>query len=165
MTFEDPQSQLNRRGTDPMIEVLSHDVRRMREDMADMKSGVIKMTEALNKLVVVEERQSAQGQAIERAFTEIAKMQNRVDEDSDKHTTRVETAIANVNSSVQRLHSRIDDHAKTQQDNLKDIERRLDEVEQMMPETNRMKEWFFEAVKWLALAGVMYYAAKAGVQL
>ena len=104
--FKDPEGAQRRRGTDPMFEVLSHDVRRMREDMQEMKGGIVKMTDALNKLVLIEERQSAQGAALERAFGEIAKLQARADDDADRHNDRVESAIGEVKASVQRLHNR-----------------------------------------------------------
>lgn len=146
-----------------MIEVLSHDVRRMREDMQEMKGGFVKMTEALNKLILVEERQTNMQAAQDRSFDEIAKLQKRADDDANRHTERIETAIADVRASVQRLHTRIDDYAKETQNDIDGLSARIGTIEQSLPETNRLKEWAFEGIRWLAIAGLMTYAVKAGM--
>jgi DNA repair exonuclease SbcCD ATPase subunit len=47
-------------------------------DMADVKSAMGKLTEAVTKLAVVEERQATDREAVGRAFSEIAKLQGRM---------------------------------------------------------------------------------------
>jgi len=163
MSFEDPHNALNRRGTDPIIEVLGHDMKRLREDMAEMKGAFVKMIEALNKLVIVEERQTVLSAANERAFTEIAKLQKRQDEDADRHAGRIELAINNVSRSIERVHTRLDEHGKELQNDIDGLNERLGVVEASMPETNRLKEWAFEAIKWAAVFGLTAWIARGGL--
>lgn len=135
------------------------------EGMSEMRTTIQKLADAVTKLAVIEERQNTDRMALERAFAEIAKLQKRQDDDSDKHSTRVETAISNMTKSVERLHVRLDDHGKELQNDLDSIKDRLANVEATLPETNRLKEWGYEAIKFLALAGIVAYMAKAGVSL
>ena len=72
MSFEDPHGALNRRGTDPAIEVLIHKVSKMEQSMD-------KMDDAVTKLAVVEERQTAHHAALERAFGSISSMNDKFD--------------------------------------------------------------------------------------
>lgn len=47
-------------------------------DMADVKSAMGKLTEAVTKLAVVEERQATDREAVGRAFNEISALQGRL---------------------------------------------------------------------------------------
>lgn len=135
------------------------------DSIREMKVTMEKLAEAVTKLAVIEERQNTDRLALERAFQEIAKIQRRQDEDADRHATRVESALSSMTKSVERLHSRLDDHGKELQNDLDGIKDRIGAVESTLPETNRLKEWGYEAIKFLAVAGIVTYMAKAGVAL
>lgn len=70
--FQDDEGALRRRAADPMIEVLVHKVSKMEQSMD-------KMADAVTKLAVVEERQTAHHAALERAFTSIAGINDKFD--------------------------------------------------------------------------------------
>ena len=70
MSFEDPHGALNRRATDPVIEMIAHKLGRV-------EASVDKMAEAVTKLAVIEERQTSDRQALERAFMAIQKTDER----------------------------------------------------------------------------------------
>lgn len=131
----------------------------------EMKATMEKLADAVTKLAVIEERQNTDRLALERAFAEIAKLQKRQDEDSDRHTTKVETALVAMTKSVERVHTRLDEHGKELQNDLDSIKDRLSNVEATLPETNRLKEWGYEAIKFLAIAGVVSYIAKVKLSL
>lgn len=135
------------------------------DSITEMRKTMERLAEAVTKLAVIEERQNTDRLALERAFQEIAKLQKRQEEDADKHSTRVEVAIAAMTKSVERLHSRLDEHGKELQNDLDSIKDRISVVEATLPETNRLKEWGYEAVKFLAIGGVVFYAAKVGINL
>ena len=54
--------------------VLKH----LADDMAELKTGMRKLTDAVTKLAVVEERQASDRAALDRAFKEIEKAQGRI---------------------------------------------------------------------------------------
>lgn len=88
--FEDSQGALNRRGTDPIVEVLLHKVTKM-------ETSLEKVADAMTKLAVIEERQGADKAALERAFASIQR--------SDERTA---TAIEKVMAKLDKTDSRID---------------------------------------------------------
>ena len=75
--FDDDEGALRRRGTDPMIEVLVHKVTKM-------EASLDKLADAIAKLAVIEERQTSDRQAIERAFGSIARVGERLDKICDR---------------------------------------------------------------------------------
>ena len=70
--FQDDEGAIRRRGTDPMIEVLVHKV-------SKMEASLDKMADAVTKLAVVEERQTAHHAALERAFSAISSINDKFD--------------------------------------------------------------------------------------
>ena len=70
--FQDDEGTMRRRGTDPMIEVLVHKV-------SKMEASMDKMADAVTKLAVVEERQTAHHAALERAFSAISGINDKFD--------------------------------------------------------------------------------------
>lgn len=153
----------SKRSSDAVIQVLAHDMTRMREDVTEIKGSFVKMAEALNKLVVVEERQANLSAANDRAFGEIAKLQAATAIERQRHDERESVAIEKVASSIERLHTRIDDQGRETREDIDRLTDRLGSVEQTIPETNRVKEWFFEGVKYLAVVGISYYISKGGL--
>lgn len=75
--FLDDDGALRRRGTDPMIEVLVHKVTKM-------EASLDKLADAIAKLAVIEERQTSDRAAIERAFGSIARVGERLDKICDR---------------------------------------------------------------------------------
>lgn len=161
MNFEDPHNALSQPGMHPSVELLSHKMQGIRDDVMEIKGAMLKVSDALTKLVVIEERQAVLAASNERAFTEIAKIQRRMDDDADKHATRMETAFSKVAASVERLHGRIDDHTRDIQADLDSLSTRVGAVEVTVPETNRLKEWAFDAIKYLSAGGAVYFVIEA----
>ena len=104
MSFEDPHGALNRRSTDPTIEMIAHKV-------VGMERSLDKLTEAITKLAVIEEKQSADRAALERAFMAIQKTDERCAlmfektvEKLEKLEGRIDTldAAAPANAQVQQ---------------------------------------------------------------
>ena len=83
MSFEDPYNALDRRKPDPMIEMISHKVSRIELSMD-------KLTEAITKLAVVEEKQAAASAALERAFMAIQKSDERCQLTFEKTVAKLE---------------------------------------------------------------------------
>lgn len=145
--FFDREGAMNRRATDPVIEMIAHKVTRM-------ETSLDKLTDAITKLAVVEERQQTDRAALERAFTAISKTEERSAELWEK-----------VADKLDAMNKRIDDHAADEQEAIQKFGDRLALVEQSLPETNRLKEWAYEGIKYLAVGGIMYFLLKAGVQI
>lgn len=64
----------------------------LREDMSEIKNTQKSMASAINKLAVIEERQTTTANALERAFGAIAKLEDRLREEFEKRDVR-EAAI------------------------------------------------------------------------
>ena len=93
--FQDDEGAMRRRGTDPMIEVLVHKVTKMEASMD-------KVADALTKLAVIEERQTADRAALERAFAAIQKSDEKCADTMER-----------VMIHVQRNDARIDELEKS----------------------------------------------------
>lgn len=89
MSFEDPHGAINRRGTDPLIEMIAHKV-------GNMERSMDKLTEAITKLAVIEEKQSADRAALERAFMAIQKSDERCSNMFEKTVAKLEAIDARV---------------------------------------------------------------------
>lgn len=125
--FRDDDNALNRRGTDPMIEVIMHKVTRM-------ESSIDKLADAITKLAVIEERQTADRAALERAFTAIQRSDERCAEAFEKTVAKLEK-----------------------------IEGRIDVLESAAPITEQTNQWVSKAM-WAAVAAfAMYVAKKIGI--
>lgn len=60
------------------LAILSHRVEAMHEDFSEMRAVLKELTAAINKLALVEERQTQFAEAQERAFKVIAKIEERL---------------------------------------------------------------------------------------
>lgn len=127
MSFEDPHGAINRRGTDPVIEMIAHKVGRMEQSMD-------KLTEAITKLAVIEEKQSADRQALERAFMAIQKSDERCQLLFEKTVEKLEK-----------------------------IEGRIDVLETAAPESKQTSEWVKGAMYGAAGLAAMFVAKQAGL--
>jgi DNA repair exonuclease SbcCD ATPase subunit len=150
--FRDDDAMLRRRGTDPLIEVLSHNVARMREDMSELKSSITKLTDAIAKLVVLEERQNHMIAAQERAFVAIANVETRVEKERADSIKTMEGMYGKFESLMHRLHERMDK-----------ADERLDELEKAAPTQALTSSWILEGVKALAIVAVMFALNKVGL--
>ena len=68
-----------RRHSDSLIEVVATRLDALHGDMQDLKTSQREMTSAFQKLLVIEERQTAASASLERAFVALAKTSNDVD--------------------------------------------------------------------------------------
>lgn len=125
--FIDDEGATRRRGTDPMIEILVHKVTKM-------ETSIDKLAEAITKLAVIEERQTADRAALERAFMAIQKSDERCAEAFQKTVEKLEK-----------------------------IEARVDALESAAPITKQTNQWVTTAVWAAAAAFAMYVAKKLGI--
>ena len=125
--FMDEGGTLRQRGTDPMIEVIMHKVTKM-------DNSIDKLADAITKLAVVEERQTADRAALERAFAAIQKSDERCAEAFEKTV-----------------------------DKLEKIESRIDVLESAAPITAQTNQWVSKAMWAAAAAFAMYVAKKIGI--
>jgi hypothetical protein len=63
---------------DSQVIELARDIHHIREDQEAMRRALERMSEAVNRLAIVEERQSTTSQAIERVMAAFAKIEERV---------------------------------------------------------------------------------------
>lgn len=91
MSFEDPHHAINRRATDPVIEMIAHKLGRVEE-------SVDKMADAVTKLAVIEERQVSDRQALERAFMAIQKTDERCSAMFEKCVEKLEKTDGRVDA-------------------------------------------------------------------
>lgn len=75
---------------DPIVSVLSTRLEALHADVSDIKSAMNNLSDAITKLALVEERQAAANQALERAFNAISKIEDRlvILERADAHNKR-----------------------------------------------------------------------------
>ena len=125
--FEDHDGALRRRGSDPMIEVLVHKV-------TNMERSMDKLTEAITKLAVVEEKQTADRAALERAFMAIQKSDERCSLMFEKTVSKLEK-----------------------------LEGRLDELESAAPTHALTSGWILEGAKALAVVVAVFVLSKSGI--
>jgi response regulator RpfG family c-di-GMP phosphodiesterase len=64
--------------TDDQITALSRDIKHIRENQDTMRAAIERMSEAVTRLAIVEERQAAASQAIERVMSIVEKIDERV---------------------------------------------------------------------------------------
>jgi hypothetical protein len=60
------------------IAALARDIQHTRSDQASMKATIERMSEAVNRLAIIEERQAASSHAIERVMATVEKIEVRV---------------------------------------------------------------------------------------
>jgi hypothetical protein len=68
----------DRRGVDPMVKELASKLQMLHGDVSEIKSALKELTLAINKLAIIEERQSAISMSVERAFVAIEKIEIRI---------------------------------------------------------------------------------------
>lgn len=125
--FQDPHGAFNRRGVDPVIEMIAHKVGRMEQSMD-------KLTEAITKLAVIEEKQTADRQALERAFMAIQKSDERCQLLYEKTVEKLEA-----------------------------IDARVDGLEATAPQNAQVQQWVTSAVWAAAGLGVYIVINKLGL--
>ena len=69
------------------VSVLEARLAALHSDVTDMKDALSSLTTAITKLALVEERQAQSQQAVERAFTAIAKVEGAIDRLTDRITS------------------------------------------------------------------------------
>lgn len=124
--FEDAENMLNRRATDPVIEMIAHKVVRVEQ-------SIDKLADAVTKLAVVEERQMADRQALERAFAAIERSDERCVAAHEKVVSRLEA-----------------------------LDVRIDKLEVAAPTSALTSGWVLEAAKALAITVIVMALTKLG---
>lgn len=104
MSFEDPHGAFNRRGTDPLIEMLVHNSKQTREDMQELKHGMVKLTEVMTRMAVAEESQARDRRDFLDSKAETAKAMEKIVDRLDKTDDRVDALerAAPANAQVQQ---------------------------------------------------------------
>lgn len=125
--FQDPEGVLRQRGTDPMVEVIMHKVTKM-------ESSIDKLADAIAKLAVIEERQTADRAALERAFNAIQRSDERCAAAMEKIAEKIEKSDA-----------------------------RLDELEKAAPALALTNGWMLNAVWAAAGLGIYIIVHKLGL--
>ena len=125
--FQDPHNAMNRRKPDPLIGFIAQKVDRMEHSMD-------KLTEAITKLAVIEEKQSADRAALERAFMAIQKSDERCQLLFEKTTQKLEA-----------------------------IDARVDGLEAAAPQTAQVQQWVTSAVWAAAGLGAYIVINKLGL--
>jgi len=124
--FQDDDGATRRRGTDPMIEVLVHKVTKM-------ETSLEKMADAMSRLAVIEDRQTSDKAALERAFSAIQKTDEKCAAALDKVLTKIELN-----------------------------DKRIDELEKAAPLYNQTQQWVSKGMWAIVAAAAMYVAKKVG---
>jgi seryl-tRNA synthetase len=80
------------------ITILSSRLQALHADVGDIKSAMNALSAAINKLALIEERQSAANQALERAFKTIERIEERLValERADAHNKRTNKYVDSV---------------------------------------------------------------------
>ena len=71
----------NNRGatlSEPSLEILNDRLQALHRDVSDVKAALTSLTDAITKLALIEERQSATNTALGRAFTAVEKLEDRI---------------------------------------------------------------------------------------
>lgn len=124
--FMDEEGALRRRGTDPAIEILVHKVTKM-------ETSLEKMADAMSRLAVIEDRQTSDKAALERAFSAIQKTDEKCAAALDKVLTKIELN-----------------------------DKRIDELEKAAPLYNQTQQWVSKGMWAIVAAAAMYVAKKVG---
>lgn len=125
--FIDEEGATRRRGTDPMIEILVHKVTKM-------ETSIDKLAEAITKLAVIEERQTADRAALERAFSAIQRSDERCTDAMEKLVARLEAT-----------------------------DKRIDALEQAAPTQALTSGWILEGAKALAVVAIVFALTQVGL--
>lgn len=64
--------------SDEQIAALARDIQHIRSDQGSMRAAIERMSEAVTRLAIIEERQAASSQAIERVMATVEKIDERV---------------------------------------------------------------------------------------
>ncbi len=78
MTDDDLHPIAKEADSDIRIERISHHIQRIREDQHAMRAAIERMSEAVTRLTLVEERQAAASTAIERLVRSLEKLDERL---------------------------------------------------------------------------------------
>ena len=135
--FVDSENATRRRGVDPMIEIIMHDIKRSRQEIVGLRESMDKVGEALTKLAVIEERQSTDKAALERAFMAIQKTDERTNLMFEKMATQMEKRDELMTKNIDLINAR------------------LNTLESAAPQSAQVTQWVTSGV-WAA-AGLAVY--------
>lgn len=135
----------NRRAEDKNMQVLATKIERLGEDISEMRASVVKMTDALIKFAVIEERQ-----------TQTILAQDRIAMTLDRLSLRLDSHEKSCQLQEKELRALIADTAK-------DLSQRIDELEKSEPLQEQTSKWMMAAVWGAAGLLAMIVAKQLGL--
>ncbi len=118
------------------IAALSVRLGALHEDVGEIRTVLGRLTEAINKLAVIEQQQSQTASAVERAFKAFEKTENR--------QAMLESRLISVEHQQVRLMSAIEqlaESAKSQDQRIKSVEASVSAIKQELPTLTKTSGW------------------------
>lgn len=127
------------------MQVLATKIERLGEDISEMRASVVKMTDALIKFAVIEERQ-----------TQTILAQDRIAMTLDRLSLRLDSHEKSCLAQEKELRALIADTAK-------DLSQRIDELEKSEPLQEQTSKWVMAAVWGAAGLAALLIAKQLGL--
>lgn len=138
-------TQQNRRAEDKNMQVLATKIERLGEDISEMRASVVKMTDALIKFAVIEERQ-----------TQTIAQQARISETLDRMDQRMDAQERACLVQEKEIRALILDTARA-------LSMRIDVLEKSEPMQEQTSKWMMAAVWGAAGLLAMVVAKQLGL--
>ena len=138
-------TQQNRRAEDKNMQVLATKIERLGEDISEMRASVVKMTDALIKFAVIEERQ-----------TQTIAQQARITETLDRMDQRMDAQERACLVQEKEIRALILDTARA-------LSMRIDVLEKSEPMQEQTSKWMMAAVWGAAGLLAMVVAKQLGL--
>lgn len=135
----------NRRAEDKNMQVLATKIEGLAQDITEMRASVVKMTDALVKFAVIEERQ-----------TQTILAQDRITMTIDRVSLRLDAHEKSCQLQEKELRALVFDTAK-------DLSQRLDALERAEPMQEQAGKWVMAAVWGAAGLAALLIAKQLGL--
>lgn len=135
----------NRRAEDKNMQVLATKIEGLAQDITEMRASVVKMTDALVKFAVIEERQ-----------TQTILAQDRITMTIDRVSLRLDNHEKSCQLQEKELRALVFDTAK-------DLSQRLDALEKAEPMQEQAGKWVMAAVWGAAGLAALLIAKQLGL--
>lgn len=135
----------NRRAEDKNMQVLATKIEGLAQDITEMRASVVKMTDALVKFAVIEERQ-----------TQTILAQDRITMTIDRVSLRLDAHEKSCQLQEKELRALIADTAK-------DLSQRIDVLEKAEPMQEQAGKWVMAAVWGAAGLAALLIAKQLGL--
>lgn len=137
------------------IAALSVRLGALHEDVGEIRTVLGRLTEAINKLAVIEQQQSQTASAVERAFKAFEKTENR--------QAMLESRLISVEHQQVRITSAIEqvvEATKSLDPRIKAVESEVSNIKQTLPALTKTSSWV-ERFTIAAAAAAIGFGAKA----